>query len=185
MEIPIKEIECYSDVLREEFLPYLIGKVFHVTTARGFREILKSGSIVNNKDEDFDFAYPQSGNSYGRKRGYICLVDLRDVPDEKLHPAIDKYYFLNPSSCNDNPVFLFISEDLYSDLILWTQARGEIGFKEMFVPYVESWYPGDISAEYIINAINLSVKHKPREFKITKEQEKELDRMLEAAKKRI
>lgn len=185
MKIPQKQIESYSDELHEKLLPQFVGKVFHVTTVHGIKRILKSGSIKNNKNRDFELTYPQSGNSYGRKRGYTCFVDLRGVLEEELKLALDKYYFLNPKSCNDNPIFLFISEELHSDLIRWSQAKKEIGYREMFVPYIESWYPDDISVEYITNIINLSVKHKPVEFNLSKEEEEALSRRIESARKRM
>src|SRR5229473_5806372 len=62
-----------SQELREIVLPKLRGSVFHVTTRPRYRGIVRERAILNNKDGRFPFLFGQSANSWGRKRGYVCL----------------------------------------------------------------------------------------------------------------
>ena len=140
--------------LRDELLPTLMGSVFHVTSCSSYRSILRAGAIQNNKDNRFDYTFPQSINSFGRKRGYVCLFDLRRVPNEKLDLALDKFYFLNPHRCNDNPIFLVLDEAFHADLIRWTAGS----ICEVRIPYVESWYPGDIELSKVRRVIDVRVR---------------------------
>jgi len=71
-------IESQSSRLESDILPLLKNEVFHVTSIENFQQILKDGKVISNADKKFKYSYPQSENSYGRKRGYICLFDLRN-----------------------------------------------------------------------------------------------------------
>ena len=97
------------------------------------------------------------GVFYGRNRGYVCLWDLRNITNEQLHVALDDYYFLNPRFANNSPIFLFISERLFPELIPWTKARDE-GAKEVWVPHAEAWYPGNIPFDNVSHGIRVHVK---------------------------
>lgn len=159
MAIDIKQLECDYDKLEDEVLPILINKVFHVSSGTGYASIKKDHQIKHNKDHEFEFTFGQSENSYGRKRGYICLFDLRGRSVDDIKSALMKYYFLNPPFCENQPYFLIISSKLHESLIDWEKAKEEIGFKEMYVPRVECWYPGNISLDYVCKVIKLTVNH--------------------------
>jgi len=150
-------IKCSSNKLEEILMPKLKGNVFHVTSKSNFKGILKKNQIKNNKKYDFAFTFGQSKNSYGRKRGYVCLFDLRFATEEQIVESFYKYYFLNPDHVNNNPIFLIISEDLYPSLISWEKAKNECNVKEMYIPYIECWYPGDISVDKIKEVIEVEV----------------------------
>ena len=87
-------------------------------------------------------------NSYGRKRGYVCLFDLRDKNRSIIDEALLKFYFLNPGY-GEKVVFLILNTQLYPELIDYQQAHEEVGFKEKWIPYVECWYPRAISLNNI------------------------------------
>lgn len=110
-------IECDSNKLKEILLPKLTGNVFHVTSKSNLEGIFRQNQIKNNKNKDFALTFGQSENSYGRKRGYVCLVDLRFATKEEIVESLHKYYFLNPTHVNNNPIFLIINEALYPKLI--------------------------------------------------------------------
>ncbi len=146
LAIPAAELEV-------TLLPRLIGPVFHVTSWKGYEGILKSGAILSNQDGRFGFTFPQSENSFGRQRGYVCLFDLRSVPGEDLKLALRKFYFLNPHWCDDRPVFLLLSDAFHHELIPWTAGDAE-GIR---IPDVEAWYPGNIELEKISNVLEVRV----------------------------
>ena len=152
-------IECEKSNLRGKVLPLLMGKVFHVTSFKSYYVILRDGMIKTNKERDFKFTFPQSEISYGRKRGYVCLFDLREKSNDIIEEALGRFYFLNPPYSQNKPVFLIISPRLYSSLVLINDAKAkeEIGYKEMYIPDVECWYPGSISLEYVEEILEVTV----------------------------
>ena len=121
--------------------------------------IQRDNKISNNQAKKFPLSFPRSENSYGRQRGYICLFDLRSVGDEIIKQELRKYYFLNPESVKNNPIFLILSSNTYSKLIPWTRAEVEIGYRGMWIPYIECWYPGDILTNEIERIIYVKVKN--------------------------
>lgn len=138
-------------------LPRLIGSVFHVTPARAFLDILSDGLIKANRDGNLGFNY--SENSYGRLRGYICLIDLRNATDEELNQAQDKWNYLDPWGWDRrNPVFLLVDEAEHEKLITWRAAQGS---GEMYIPWVESWYAGELTLNKIKSALALTIEREP------------------------
>jgi len=158
---PVETINCPELELEKVVLPKLRGFVFHVTAVAGLKGIRKDKMIWNNRDAKFSFTMPPSISSYGRKRGYICLIDLRGITNEQLETTLIKYRFLNLESAENNPIFLFISESLFPELIPWTKARDEGAWDEVWVPRVEAWYPGNISIDNISCGISVHVKREP------------------------
>ncbi len=67
-----------------------------------------------------------------------------------------KYWFLNPPFAGDQPVFLFLSTEIYPRLMPWHQAARD-GKGETWIPYVESWYPDDVELRYIDSVLTVSV----------------------------
>lgn len=156
--LPHEIIEVHSSRLSEIVLPKLKGRVFHVTDLHGFNGIFSTGYIVSNQDNRFPFRYGQSENSYGRKRGYICLFDLRKVTEVQLEDALMKYYFLNPHFAEDHAFFLYLNDSLYPDLIPCNVAEKEEVYSEMWIPNVEAWYKGTISVEALDGILEVKVE---------------------------
>jgi len=128
-----------------------------VTDRRGYRGIVGTGAILNNRDRRFAYTFPQSANNYGRKRGCVCFFDLRGVSDADLRGdggALDKYYFLNPEHCADNPIFLVLGRAHHADLIPWT--AGNPG--EARIPFVEAWYQGRVELATIESVLDVRVE---------------------------
>ncbi len=152
------KITCNNSDLRARVLPLLRGQVFHVTKLQTFDSIRTTGSIKNNRDGQFRFTYGQSANSYGRVRGWVSLFDLRNATDAEIDEALLKYYFLNPFFDESTHVYLFISECAWPYLISWERAKQEKAWKEMFIPDVETWYPGDIPISLVSDALVVTVQ---------------------------
>ena len=145
--------------LREKLLPRLLGTVFHVTSSAGLAGIRASGLIRSNQDGSIKSTYPQSEASYGRRRGYVCLFDLRSVTGQQLEDALMKFDFLDPSGAKDqDPAFLFLAEPEHKELIPCTTARGT---PEVWVPYIESWYPRDLPITRISRILEVRVAREP------------------------
>jgi len=152
-------ISCLKTDLKAKILPLLINKVFHVTSEKRYTKIRETGVIKNNKDKKFKYTYAQSENSYGRKRGYVCLVDLRNISNELIEEMLMRYYFLMPTDWP--PVFLILNEQYYENIISWQVAAEEVSYKEMYVPHIECWYPEDIQISKISEILKISIIKSP------------------------
>jgi len=154
MRVREERLSVQRDRLREDLLPHLLGQVFHVTPRAAYPQIRRSGAIRNNRDEHFAFTYAQSGASWGRQQGYICLFDLRALPEGELEWALRKYYFLDPFDRPQSPVFLFVSSQAAARVIPWTAAPRTT----MFIPHAECWFPGDLPTSLLSHALVVSLK---------------------------
>jgi hypothetical protein len=154
-ELSVERITVKRGDLEDVVLQRLVGTVFHVTSAPAFVAITASGVVRSNQDGRLGFTWPQSQKNYGRRRGYVCLFDLRDVPEDKLWDALHvKLNFLKPTK--DDPVFLFLDPSAYGRLIPWTVAKGN--YAEVVIPYVESWYPSDLPVSALAKALAVTVE---------------------------
>jgi len=135
----MRERECLSATLRAELLPSLRGRVFHVTTAEAFPKIQAHGFIGTNKDGSLRAP---------RYRGYfaaqdcVSFCDLRGS-DAEISDGLEKYNFLNPNH-GDAPVFLFLREECYGKLIVWSDELRAASMEHMIVWHIESGYPGAV-----------------------------------------
>jgi hypothetical protein len=161
MNILFNHIECKHSELEDTVLPLLIDTVFHVTNEKGFKGIMSDGFIRNNKDDIFEYSFSQSKNSYGRKKGYICLFDFRNKSEDIIQNALLKYYFLHPFHDENRTYFFQISAVTYPNLIDVTEAKREIGYSRVWIPKVECWFPHDFSIEYIEKVIDVRIINMP------------------------
>jgi hypothetical protein len=159
-EVPIERIQVKQTDLRSTVLPRLVGTVFHVTSHDALTKIIESRVIRSNRDGHLGFTYPQSQVSYGRRRGYVCLFDFRSVSDPELQDALMKFYFLDPMADRpQNPAFLFLDDSEYGRLVPGTSAKGNHG--EMWIPFVESWYPGNLPLTAITEVLAITITREP------------------------
>lgn len=150
-------LSVHERSLRTKLLPLLVERVFHVTSQTAYTQILADGMIRSNKNQDFEFTFGQSENSYFRKRGCVSVFDLRSVTPSQLEDALSKYYFLNPSFVANHPVFLFLNQSWCEQLIPWSKRKDEEAFQEMVIPYVEAGYPGDIPLSIIAGVLRVNI----------------------------
>ncbi len=142
------------NTLRDQLLPILIGEVFHVTTPEAYQAIQRTGVVRHNRDGALPFASPQSATSWGRDQGYVCLFDLRALPDGELEWVLRKYFFLDPFDSEQGPVYLFLRPEAFVSLIPWTEAPPA----RMVIPHAECWYPGDLSISSLREALAVSIR---------------------------
>lgn len=153
----IEEYNLYKSELENKILPLLVQKVFHYTRYSSYLRIFEDGFIDTNQNGKYGFNW--SENSYGRKRGYICLFDLRNTTEKILNNALECFNFLGNHAFGNKFVYLILKEELYSDLIDYQQAYSETEGKEKYIPKVECWYPNPIHLQKIqkvivVNLIN-------------------------------
>lgn len=161
----------HDNELREKLLPVLKDKIFHVTSYSRFEKIEEAGFIKSNVNGELGYTYPQSENSYGRKKGYICLFDLRRKTEEEIQHGLDCFYFLGIRQLSNKQVHLILKDEYYAKLIYTEQAKAEIGFTEMWIPYVECWYPEDLPLSNIKGMIIVNIQRDPKTEAVLKAME--------------
>ncbi len=139
----------------------LRGHVFHVTAAHSLPQIVGMGAILPNSDGRFRSPFSQSTNSYGVKRGYVCLFDFRKPNKPHIPSAFECFLGSAVAKYARWPSFLTIDSALYDELITSDTAQRETGGAEVWVPYVECWYPRAISLQAIASATVIRVKRRP------------------------
>jgi len=146
------KIICSINNVEKKILPLLQNKIFHVTSYKSYKAIIKTGYIKHNQNNQFSYTYGQSINSFGRKRAYVCLFDLRNVTDESK-----KYFqdcdFLNFNNVkNKSNVYFIISNRIYPQIISNAKAIQESyssGEFNAIVPFLECFYPEKINVNDI------------------------------------
>ena len=77
-ELAETRLTIRQDRLEDELLPFLVGRVFHVTSLSSYRAIASDGFIGGNGDGAYPSATPFSASCFGTVNGYVNLCDLRD-----------------------------------------------------------------------------------------------------------
>ena len=128
--------------LPSQILPPLQETVFHVTREASLIGIRQDGYVDTNRDGRYEtpFGFP---SSYGRRKGYVCLFDLRDKTDEDVQFGQDCLSFTQPVALGHRVAYLILSPTAYDELISEHNAIldvGEHGSRD-WVPRLECWYP--------------------------------------------
>jgi hypothetical protein len=159
LQVIPKKIECKRSDLQPLVLPLLRGRVFHVTEETAFADISRSGWIDSKQLPRFVLPFGKSENSYGLKRGWVSLFDLSNTANAYTKDALIHYYLRKAFHNKSTAIcFLFIAENAWPSLISWQHARQEVERKEMYIPFVEAWYPGDIPLHLVNDSLVLTVK---------------------------
>lgn len=139
----------------------LKGHVFHATAAHCLPQIVAAGAVHPNRSGELRSPFSQSKNSYGVRRGYICLFDFRDHNDQFITSAFEIFLSAAVPKFAHRPVFLVLNPSSYERLITSQTAQRETGGRELWVPYVECWHPAAIPLDLIDSAILMRVKRRP------------------------
>jgi hypothetical protein len=156
-----RKIECDSSEVENVILPLLRGRVFHVTKEENFADIRRSGWIYSQQQARLVFTPQQLENSYGCKRGYVSLYDLRNSSDAEITEALIRHWFFRITDKESTQVYLIVAESAWSSLISWKRASQEVGGKEFFIPFVEVWYPGDVPFQLVDESLVISCRPSP------------------------
>jgi hypothetical protein len=72
------------------------------------------------------------------------------------------YYFLRVFHFDRPHIsLLFITEKAWPSLIHWQRAREEVSGKELYIPFVEAWYPGDIPLDLVSDSLAVTIQSIP------------------------
>jgi hypothetical protein len=161
LEIKQNRIDCDASDLEHTLLPLLCGRVFHMTNEEKSNDIYRSGWISSEKQAQFVFAPGQTEATYGRKRGWVSLLDFSDKKDRDIKDALIRHWFFRTLRNGGTHAYLIVAESAYSSLISWEQVYREAGGKEFFIPFVETWYPGDMPLQLVTECFVVTV-HRSR-----------------------
>jgi hypothetical protein len=156
LEIKPKKIDCEASDLEYTLMPILRGRVFHMTKEEKLNDICRSGWIYSQQQAQFVFA-GKTETTYGRKRGWVGLFDFRDKQDKDIKDALIRHWFFRTLCNAGTHAYLILAENACSSLISWKQAFREVGNKEFFVPFVETWYPGDMPLDLVSDCFVVTV----------------------------
>ena len=160
--VKINDLSVDSSQLSATLLPYLRGRVFHVTRLTVFEQILAAAEIRANADGEFPTVFG-STNSFFRKRGCVSFFDYRSASSEQIEDAIGKCSPFNlpatdPESGNESQIaFLFLSTTEYGRLIPWTKWKEEEAYTDKVVPWVESGYLGSVPITSIEEVLRVTI----------------------------
>jgi hypothetical protein len=128
--------------------PYLRHGLCHVTSPTSMLAILDSGVILPSNPTR-PFTFPQTGNSYGLQKGYVCLFDF-GVLDEPQY--VDFYSRWSTFFFTHRPFTVVVELArgvLGGRLIPNSRAHAEVGYDKVWIPHVEAWHDGPISLEAV------------------------------------
>jgi len=173
--LEIEIIKYIDQDHHDELLERLLGTIFHVTSKENFEQIKKDKYIGHNRDKRYKLNTSSEG-SFGRKKGWVCLFDLREESKETIEETMFGYNFLGPNwfytqnnsdSEEANLVYLFFCLDEYQRLIPNVVGREELTKSRkggLIIPKTECWFPGDLSLKHIRHALFVKVIRKLDDF---------------------
>jgi hypothetical protein len=151
-------IDCKFSELHQSVLPLLRGRVFHLAEAAAVDSFRRRGFIEASRHGQFASALCSPQKSYGAKRGYICLFDFRRSGQTEVEEAFIRHYFLKPFHYGNAYAYLFLAPSAWAKLIPWKHASSEIGTKELYIPFVEAWYPDRLPFELVSDCLIVTVQ---------------------------
>lgn len=138
-----RDLASFRESWIGELFPRLRGRLWHNTSLQALREIRSTGAIEPNRGQ-FPFTFPQTGNSYGFAKGYVSLFDfVTPTEEECIHFYMKWAGFFS----HHKPYTVAIdiaAHRLPGRLVSNEAARLEVGFKKVWIPWVEAWHDGPI-----------------------------------------
>lgn len=153
------KIDSTSNDIKTRLNPLIMGHVFHITKYDSYKSIIDDGFLYPNINNKYKFTTLQSEKSYGNKKGYICLIDLRFPNEKTIEQSIDKYYFYAPFYDTKKYVFMLLSLKILDKIITQKDIQDRLKNTDMYVPGVECWYPKALSTKQIEKVIIVNRSH--------------------------
>lgn len=145
--------EEIPDPFRDELIEIVRDGLWHSTTAEGFFGIVENGNILPSSAEREPFSYSVTTNSYALLKGYVAVFDFYAATDEQMK----KHYrgkWSNFFPLSGLTIALELDRDRLKDtLIPNNQAKEEVGYEKMWIPFVEAWHPVPIPLKAINGAL--------------------------------
>lgn len=161
----VEHVDLQDADLRAVLLPRLRDRVFHVTSQENFEKIREAGAILHNRDERFPLNVTSEA-SFGRRRGWVCLFDLRGCVERVLDRTLDRdYNFLQPrsfvrylrDSTISNIAYLIVKQEASPSIVPQSFAN-EIDPLGHYVRDTEVWYPGDVPLSLVESALLVTIR---------------------------
>jgi hypothetical protein len=157
-------------------------KIFHVTIPSGFIGIHSSGYIEPN-DRTREYSFPQTERSYGLAKGYICLFDFVTPSEDEIISQFFKWEWFFKTH-RPFTIVLELEQKLISQyLIRNEEAKKEVGYSKVWIPYVEAWSTQPIPISAIKNYY--IVKYSKQKFVKVKDRELLLQKCLNPYGKKV
>jgi hypothetical protein len=144
-----------------EFWDILRPGIWHATSPAGFEGILATKSIEPNPG-DRSFSFPQTGNSYALATGGVALFDFGSSSEEE---CISCHWKWTDFFYQWKPVTFVLGLErtaICAGLVANAQARREVGFSKVWIPWVEAWHKGPIplaAIEKVLLVLPSSLKY--------------------------
>lgn len=145
-------------------LPFLQGRVFHVSLLSNLEPILACGEIRSNQDGSLATTFGSTSNSFFVRRGCVCLFDYRIVQPEQLEESAIRCSPTQLLTHGSGIAIFMLAADGCARLISWELWRHEKAWGEQIVPYVETGYPGPIPLNLIDEIICVEKDDDPNSF---------------------
>lgn len=158
MNLTPKKIECEHSATEQVLISFLRGRLFHLTNEEAFEDICSYGSVFCKQQPPIALSPRQLENGYGRKRGWVSLYDLSDPANLEIKEALICHWFLRTIRKENPLVCLIVAEDARPSLISWRRASREMGGAEFFIPFVETWYPGELPLRLVTDSLILTCR---------------------------
>lgn len=155
------ELKFRDQDYEDKLMSHLRDQVFHITTEKAFKNIIKDSYICHNKSGQFPLN-TSSDKSLGRNNGWVCLFDFRIKSEAEIQNTRLCYDFLGPSWFWEyfkehrklSIVYLILNPGCYDKIIFNKAAKKNC---EQYIPRTECWFPGDIPVEYVDKVVMLKV----------------------------
>ncbi len=156
----IIKIDTTEKKLYHDIFPYLIGKVFHMTTHKNLDNIIIDGYIDNNKDHKYEYTYTLSEASFGRMNGDVCMFDLKNPTCRQMYFHLRKMVKISLYPDEGQPAYLITKSEIHNELKLYTDLSESIRYKVFCVPYVECWFPNRLPIDKISTILKVTITDK-------------------------
>ena len=151
---PMKKTEIHieqGDVL-EYLMPFIKGKVFHVSRVSNWQSIRVIGKILPNKNGELKTSFGSSSNSYFKNKGCVSVFDYRNIHEEEPQEHMYKCSPTSPLTPEEGIVIFILKEKFYNKLVLWDGWKQD-DLRQMVVPHVEAGFPDAIELSQIGEAL--------------------------------
>ena len=143
---------------KNNLMPMLKGKVFHVTPTINIPLIVKSGAILPNTANKWNSLFGNSVNGFFRLRGCVSLFDYRDYGLEEWEAHAYKCTPTQIFHQTDSVSILVLSDKYHDRLESWINWKLEEKWSQRVVPHVEVGFPGEVKIEYLSEHIIARIK---------------------------
>ncbi|RJX30946.1 MAG: hypothetical protein C4516_09430 [Oxalobacter sp.] len=149
---PVVEIESFNDLL-----PYLSGKVFHVTLASNWDDITAVGKLLVNTSDRLS-PFGNTVNGYFRFKGCVSFFDYRAYGSAEWEDHSYKCLPTLPLEAQSHILVLFLSQSEHHKLRSWEGWKQDQLWSYRVVPYVECGYPGSVELSAIQEVLHVRKK---------------------------